>query len=231
MPHHISYQLAIVGLLWLCVMLHDVWPSRGAVSPPPPVPPQVKRQRSNEPPLGVGLIQRPHGALCDHDTNHPEPPPPRRPDRLAPTKRRPWALDTSRPCCPHAGCDYRGWLGLGHLRAHGHPSGGPWRQWSWRSCQGDFLETHGTLWPPAQRVSNRAPVEEQDCAAAGGAEAGQTRDVRGGKPMVGAVAWLLNTSQTAWEKSRHIIRSPEVRDQNLGHLYIIEVSQVGCILH
>jgi IS1 family transposase len=48
-------------------------------------------------------------------------------------------------CCPHAGCDYRGWLGLGHLRANGHPSGGPWRQLSWRSCHGYFLETQGTL--------------------------------------------------------------------------------------
>jgi hypothetical protein len=24
-PHHIYYQLVIVGLLWLCVMLHYVW--------------------------------------------------------------------------------------------------------------------------------------------------------------------------------------------------------------
>jgi hypothetical protein len=27
-PHHIYYQLAIVGLLWLCSVLHYVWPSR-----------------------------------------------------------------------------------------------------------------------------------------------------------------------------------------------------------
>ena len=50
-PHHIYYQLAIVGLLWLCVMLHSVWPSRGAVPPQPPmqpVPPPLKRKRSNE---------------------------------------------------------------------------------------------------------------------------------------------------------------------------------------
>src|SRR5207247_8814688 len=39
----------------------------------------------------------------------------------------------------------RGWLGLGHLRATGHPSGGPWRQFSCPSCKGDFLETHGPL--------------------------------------------------------------------------------------
>src|SRR5262249_50806403 len=40
---------------------------------------------------------------------------------------------------------YRGWLGLGNLRANGHPSGGPWRQLYCCSCPGYFLETHGTL--------------------------------------------------------------------------------------
>ena len=47
--------------------------------------------------------------------------------------------------CPHSDCDYRGWLGLGNLRANGHPSGGPWRQFHCTSCDGYFLETHGTL--------------------------------------------------------------------------------------
>jgi IS1 family transposase len=43
------------------------------------------------------------------------------------------------------GAAYRGWLGLGNLRANGHPSGGPWRQFHCTSCQGYFLETHGTI--------------------------------------------------------------------------------------
>ena len=38
-PLSVYDQLARVGLLWLYVMLHYVWPSRGTVSPPPPVPP------------------------------------------------------------------------------------------------------------------------------------------------------------------------------------------------
>jgi hypothetical protein len=61
------------------------------------------------------------------------------------TNRRPREVDTSRHFCPHAGCHYRGWLGLGNLRANGHPSGGPWRQFHCTSCQGYFLETHGTI--------------------------------------------------------------------------------------
>jgi IS1 family transposase len=61
------------------------------------------------------------------------------------TNRRPREVDTSRHFCPHGHCDYRGWLGLGNLRANGHPSGGPWRQFYCTSCKGYFLETHGTL--------------------------------------------------------------------------------------
>ena len=38
-PLYVYDQLAIVGLLWLYVMLHYVWPSRGTVAPPPPVQP------------------------------------------------------------------------------------------------------------------------------------------------------------------------------------------------
>jgi len=47
--------------------------------------------------------------------------------------------------CPHTACAYRGWLGLGNLRANGHPNGGPWRQFHCTSCQGYFPEHHGTL--------------------------------------------------------------------------------------
>ena len=36
------------------------------------------------------------------------------------------------------------WLGLGNLRANGHPRGGLWRQLQCTSCAGYFLETHGT---------------------------------------------------------------------------------------
>ena len=64
---------------------------------------------------------------------------------MAPTHRQPRAIDTSQHFCPHAGCDDRGWLGRGNLRANGHPSGGLWRQCHCTSCKGYFLETHGTI--------------------------------------------------------------------------------------
>jgi hypothetical protein len=61
------------------------------------------------------------------------------------THRRPREVDTSRHFCPHSDCDYRGWRGLGNLRANGHPSGGPWRPFHCTACKGYFLETHGTI--------------------------------------------------------------------------------------
>jgi hypothetical protein len=64
---------------------------------------------------------------------------------MSPTNRRPRTVDTSRHCCPHAGCRYRGWLELGNLRANGHPSGGPWRQCQCTSCEGYCPEHYGTI--------------------------------------------------------------------------------------
>src|SRR6266404_3989015 len=82
---------------------------------------------------------------CLDERPKADPTPPVRPDPMPPTKRRPRAIDTSMHFCPHHGCSYRGWLGLGNLRANGHPSGGPWRQLQCTSCEGYVLETHGTL--------------------------------------------------------------------------------------
>jgi IS1 family transposase len=147
-PHHIYYQLAIVGLLWLCIMLHYVWPSRDTGAPQPPatsVPPKCKRTCANEPKPFAGLTHKPPCALCERATGETPPAPPQRPAPMPPTHRRPRTVDTSMHFCPHTECDYRGWLGLGNLRANGHPNGGPWRQFHCASCQGYFLETHGTI--------------------------------------------------------------------------------------
>jgi len=117
-PHHVYYQLAILGCLWLCIMLHSGWPSRFTESPPkPPDPVPSKCKRSTEPKAFAGLTQRPHCAACEHAAPHPTVPPPMRPDPMPLTHRRPRVIDTSRHFCPHAPCAYRGWLGLGNLRA------------------------------------------------------------------------------------------------------------------
>src|SRR2546429_6730641 len=146
--HLFYYQLALLALVWLFIMLHLTWPKPGVTAraaPAEPEPITPKRPRSHEPKAFEGLTKKPHCALCEPDTAQPKAPPPVRHDPMAPTNRRPREVDTSQHFCPHVGCDFWGWLGLGNLRANGHPSGGPWRQFQCTTCQGYFPEHHGTI--------------------------------------------------------------------------------------
>jgi hypothetical protein len=147
-PHHVYDQLAILGCLWLCIMLHYGWPSRSTGShqtSAKPIPLKCKRHRSTEPKPFEGLTHKPHCALCERETAHPQSPPPVPPHPMSSINRRPREVDTSRHFCPYRDCAYRGWVGWGNLRANGHPSGGPWRQLLCIVCRGYFLETLGTL--------------------------------------------------------------------------------------
>jgi hypothetical protein len=145
---HVFSQLVLLALLWLFVIVHLSRPKRPVTAPAVPALPEPltpTRPRSNELKPCEGLTHTPHGALCEQDTASPNAPPPVPPDPMAPTHRRPREVDTSRHFCPHSDWDSRGWRGLGNLRANGHPHGGPWRQFYCPSCQGYFLETHGTI--------------------------------------------------------------------------------------
>jgi len=153
-PHHFFYQLVLFGLLWLCVMLYDAWPSGGVPDEQRPVKPITpRRTRSNKPKPFAGLTHKPHCAACEHEATPPQPPPPVPPDPIPPTNRRPRQVDTSMHFCPHVGCTYRGWVSLRNLRANGHPNGGPWRQLHCASCGGYVSETHGTIFHGKKRRS------------------------------------------------------------------------------
>jgi hypothetical protein len=140
------YQLLLVGLLWLCLMLHGMWPSErvipGATRPPPPLPP---RKRSRAPQPFAGLTHKPHWVACEQAGHPPtvQPPPAPPPQRHSP-RGRPRQVDTAWHFCPHPHCAYRGWVGLGNISANGHPSSGSWRQLHCTGCDGYFQETHGT---------------------------------------------------------------------------------------
>ncbi|HEY5866759.1 MAG TPA: hypothetical protein VI542_14630, partial [Candidatus Tectomicrobia bacterium] len=169
MSHHFVYQLVLLALIWLFVVLHLTGPKRpvtARATPTEPEPLTPQRHRSNEPKPFEGLTHKPHYALCERDTSHPKVPPPLPPDPMPSTNRRPREIDTSMHFCPYAGCDYRGWHGLGNLRANGHPSGGPWRQFHCTSCQGYFLETRGTIFHGKQAAMERI-VRVLACLAEG----------------------------------------------------------------
>jgi hypothetical protein len=46
------------------------------------------------------------------------------PPRIEQQPGRPRTVNTSGHYCPRKGCRYYGWVGLGNIRANGHPNGG-----------------------------------------------------------------------------------------------------------
>src|SRR5438034_5149403 len=140
------YQLMLIALLWLCVMLHWVWPSDPTLASPTILPATLSPpKRRREPKPFAGLTRQPHCDACEHASDSRPHAPSAPPPRIVMTRGRRRAVDTSRHFCPNPDCAYRGWVGWGNLSANGQPSGGPWRQWHCTACDGYFLETHGTL--------------------------------------------------------------------------------------
>ncbi len=126
------YQLTLIALVWLCLMLHGMWPSNSAACPtiPQPLPPRRTRPRAPTP--FAGLTTKPPCDACAHATDSRPPAPSAPPPRLVPPRGRRRQVDTSTHFCPNPDCAYQ---------AHG----GPWRQLLCVVCRRSFLETLGTL--------------------------------------------------------------------------------------
>src|SRR5712691_24851 len=150
--HLFFYQLVLVALVWLCVMLHVLWPSDPATCPtilPPPLP-----KRNREPKPFAGLTTKPHCDACEHATAPRPPAPSAPPPRIVPTRGRPHQVDTSRHFCPYPDCAYQGWVGLGNLCANGHPSSGDGKQPREEARAGD-VRPHGSLRERHQGLEGR----------------------------------------------------------------------------
>src|SRR5215472_5182960 len=218
-PHLFFYQLAVLGFLWLFVMLHAAWPSRCTTAQGTPAQPIMpRRRRCKAPKPFAGLTHKPHCALCEHEAAPPQAPPPVPPEPMPPTHRRPRTVDTSRHFCPHAGCRYRGWLGLGNLRANGHPSGGPWRQFHCTACKGYFPEHHGTLFH-GKRVSVDLIVHVIGCLAEGLGIRGTARVFEVDPNTV--LHWLVEAADQLQAFSRYFLCDLHVRQIQLDELYAV----------
>jgi hypothetical protein len=81
-------------------------------------------------------------------------------------------VDPSSQCCPQPPWAYRGGVGLGHIRAHGPPNGGPWRQRHGPSGGGACQETYGTPLHGTRGASDRCVGAVGAWAAGRGLRAG-----------------------------------------------------------
>jgi len=120
--------------------------------------------------------------------------------------------------CPHSDCDYRGWLGLGNLRANGHPSGGPWRQFHCTSCDGYFLETHGTLFH-GKRVAVELIVRVLACLAEGLGIRATARVFEVDPNTV--LHWLVEAAEQLQAFSASFLCDVHVRQLQLDELYAV----------
>src|SRR6516165_7506196 len=181
-------------------------------------PIKPKRHRSTEPHPFAGLTHTPPCALCEHEAAHPQAPPPVPPEPMPPTHRRPRTVDTSRHFCPHTDCDYRGWLGWGNLRANGHPSGGPWRQFHCTACDGYFLETHGTLFHSKQ-ASVELIVHVLACLAEGLGIRATARVFEVDPNTV--LQWLVEAAEHLRAFSAYFLCDLHVEQLQLDELYAV----------
>jgi hypothetical protein len=99
------YQLALIALLWLCLLLHYVWPSdRAAIRPTSSalIPPRRKRRRDLK--SFEGLTKKPYCDACAHTSaSHPQAPC-AAPPRIMMTRGRRRQIDTSTHFYPNPDC-------------------------------------------------------------------------------------------------------------------------------
>ena len=121
--------------------------------------------------------------------------------------------------CPHAGCAYRGWLGLGNLRANGHPSGGPWRQFHCTACEGYFLETsrHDLSWQAgASRAASCASWRAWPRAWVSVPRRGSSRSIR-----TPCCSWLVEAAEQLRAFSAYFLCDLHVEQLQLDELYAV----------
>jgi IS1 family transposase len=218
-PTLFFYHLGLVALVCVFLMLCALWSSNATACRQPIAPSKPPRHtRSKAPKPFAGVTQRPQCVLCEHEAAHPHAPPPAPPEPMPATNHRPRTVDTSQPFCPHGGCRYRGWLGLGNLRAHGHPNGGPWRQCQCTACEGYFPEHHGTIFY-GQQVAVELLVHVLACLAEGLGIRATARVFEGSPNTV--LHWLMEAAEQLTAFSASFLWELHVTQLQLEELYAV----------
>jgi IS1 family transposase len=226
--HLVFYQLGLIAVVWVFLRLYGLWPSEPtAARPQPPKPLRPPRTRSKEPKPFLGLTRQPYCAACAQGVASRREPPGAPPPPLVSTRGRRRHVDTAHHCCPDADCRYGGWLGRGTSSANGHPSGGPWRQLYCSSCQGYFLETHGTILH-GKRVSVDLIVRVIACLAEGLGIRGTARVFEVDAHTV--LQWLVEAAEQLRVFSQHFLHDIRVRQVQLDELFaLLRAVQDGAV--
>ena len=213
------YQLALIALLWLCLLLHYAWPSdRAAIRSTPPELMPPRRKRHHDLKSFAGLTTKPPCDACEHtDAPHPHAPS-APPPRIVMTRGRRRQVDTSHHFCPNPACAYRGWVGWGNLRANGHPNGSPWRQLLCVVCRHYFLETLGTLFH-GKRASVDLIVRVIACLGEGLGIRGTARVFEVDPNTV--LQWLVEAAEQLQAFSRPVLHDVRVRQVQLDELFAL----------
>jgi transposase-like protein len=109
-------------------------------------------------------------------------------------------------------------LGRGNLRANGHPSGGPWRQFHCTSCQGYFLETHGTIFHGKHAEVERI-VRVLACLAEGLGSRATARVFEVTPNTV--LHWLVKAAEQLRAFSAYFLYDLHVEQLQLDELYAV----------
>jgi IS1 family transposase len=107
---------------------------------------------------------------------------------------------------------------LGNLRANGHPSGGPWRQFHCTACEGYFLETHGTIFH-GKRMAVERIVHVLACLAEGLGIRATARVFEVDPNTV--LGWLVEAAEHLKAFSRSFLCEVHVRQVQLDELYAV----------
>jgi IS1 family transposase len=218
-PNLFFSQLVLVALVWLCFMLHWAWPSGCATAPLiPSQPTPPRRKRSREPKPFAGLTRKSPCDACAHASGLRPQAPSAPPPRIIPKRGRRRQVDTSTHCCPNPDCAYRGWVGWGHRRAHGHPSGGPWRQLLCVVCRCSFLETLGTLFH-GKRASVDLIVRVIACLAEGWGIRGTARVFEVAPNTV--LQWLVEAAEQLRAFVQHFLHDIRVHQVQLDEVFAL----------
>jgi hypothetical protein len=177
-----------------------------------------QRQRSKAPKPFTGFLHKPLCEACEQGANErpqaPDAPPPLLPFTRG--RRRP--VDPRAHCCPDPDCSYYGRLGRGHLRAHGHPGGQPWRQLPCISCHGYFSETHGPILH-GKRSSADLIVRVIACLAEGLGIRGTARVFEIDPKTV--LQWLVEAAEQLKIFSAYFLHELHLKQVQLDELYAV----------